>query len=122
MIEHRSIVRKRPLYDVALIVLGAWLVVSPWVLSYTDVGIAATSHATLGGTVIALVALIDLESPTVWDEWVFFCIGLYLSFVPFLFAFTADRPATVNMVLVGLLTITLATAAGNARRRSNANP
>jgi SPW repeat-containing protein len=49
--------------EVAEIVLGLWLIASPYVFGYTDDGLLHFWHSSLGGLVVALAAL------QLWQDW-----------------------------------------------------
>lgn len=112
---------RRRWHDFLLILLGIWLVLSPWLLADPQVSDIVRWNALVGGAAIAVVAAFDLQWPTVWDEWILWAVGLWLAFAPFVLGFTEGRTVSANMVITGLLTVIIATAAGNARRRSGSN-
>ncbi len=112
---------RRRWYDLLLILLGIWLALSPSLLEGTQMSDLIRWNAVIGGAAIAFVAAFDVRWPTVWDEWILFAVGLWLAFAPFVLGFSQHRMASANLVFTGLLTIIIATAAGNARRRAGAS-
>jgi len=89
--------------DVAMLVLGAWLIVSPFVLLYPDyTGYAALNSYLLGLGVIVFAA-IALYKPQMWEEWVNLVLGAWIIVAPLVLGFRDDTIATVNHFIVGLL-------------------
>jgi hypothetical protein len=89
--------------DMAMLVLGLWLIVSPFVLGYTDyTGIAALNSYVLGIGVIAFAA-IALANPQMWEEWVNLVLGVWLFIAPFMLGFQDDAVATANHLILGIL-------------------
>jgi hypothetical protein len=90
------------------VVLGLWLIVSPWILGFAP-ETTAMWNAVLMGAVIALVALGALVEFHKWEEWADMAFGLWLVVSPWALGFAATlATATWNFVVVGLLTIALA--------------
>ncbi len=89
--------------DIVMLVLGAWLIVSPFVLQYPDyTGYAAMNSYILGAGVIVFAA-IALYMPQMWEEWVNLVLGAWLIISPLVLGFRDDTVATVNHFIVGLL-------------------
>ena len=98
------------------LILGLWVIVSPWVLGFTDVQYAPM-NAVVIGIVIAVMALWALISFQEWEEWVNIFLGLWLVVTPWLFGFAAMSSAATagsayaaswNFVIAGLLVAGLA--------------
>jgi len=53
--------------DVANLILGAFLFLSPWIFGF-DAG-AASQNAYIAGIVIAVLAIAALAAFAVWEEW-----------------------------------------------------
>jgi SPW repeat len=93
--------------DAVNLVLGLWLIVSPWVLHFaTDR--APLWNASAVGLIIAVAALAALISFHRWEEWIEAALGLWLIVSPYLLSFTTQMNATVNHVIVGLIVAALA--------------
>jgi hypothetical protein len=88
--------------DTANLMLGIWLGVSPWVLSYTG---HTTAHwnAHLVGLVIAVAALAVLISFQQWEEWVNTALAAWLIISPFILGFSTLSVALWNQLIVGVL-------------------
>jgi hypothetical protein len=86
--------------------LGAWLVVSPWVLGFQDVAAASTSTVTTGVLLVAF-SLGAISAPQAWEEWGDVGLGLLLMVTPWLLGFAAVQPALQNALFTGLLVVVL---------------
>ena len=63
--------------DWAGVVLGVWLLLSPWVLGYSD-HFAATANAVVLGIILASEELMHLGRHEDAEEWVDVVAGLWL--------------------------------------------
>ena len=87
--------------------LGAWLVLSPWVLGFQNVVVATTTTATLGALLVAS-SLGAMQVPQAWEEWLDVVFGVALMLAPALLGFDAVRPALANALVAGALVTVLA--------------
>jgi hypothetical protein len=90
--------------DVASLVVGAWLVVSPFVLGMSGVAVALTIALGLGVILFAVEAFVI---PSYLEEWGEMLLGLALVVAPWTVVYEPGA-ATVNSVLSGLLVILFA--------------
>ena len=89
--------------DIVMLILGLWLIISPFILPYGDyTGIAALNSYILGVGVMVFAA-IALARPQMWEEQVNLILGVWLIIAPFVLGFRADNPAMVNHLVVGIL-------------------
>lgn len=93
--------------DWVSLVLGGWLAVSPWVLGYSDV-VPATWSAVIVGVVLGAYALVEIEMPKPWEEWVNFLLGLWLMLSPLVLGFAGSAMAAWHTVAIGALVLLLA--------------
>ena len=100
--------------DVVNLILGLWLIVSPWALSFAA-DRRPMWNAVIIGVIIAVAALAALISFHKWEEWIEAALGLWLIISPYILGFTAQMNATVNQVIVGIIVAALAiwTVAGS---------
>lgn len=107
---------KKHWQDCLNLILGLWVIASPWVLGFTDVQYAP-ANAVVIGIVIAVMAVWALVSFHEWEEWVNVFLGLWLVATPWLFGFAAMTSAATagsayvaswNFVISGLLVAGLA--------------
>jgi len=88
--------------DAVNLVLGLWLIVSPWALGFAA-DKTPTWNAWVVGVVIAVAALAALIAFNKWEEWVEAALGAWLIVSPYLLGFTAQTHATWNQVIVGVI-------------------
>jgi hypothetical protein len=86
---------------------GIWLLLSPWVLGYSE-NFAATANAALFGIVLASAELMHLGRHEDAEEWIDLIAGLWLVASPAVLGFGTVAPALINTVVVGLLAILFA--------------
>ncbi len=102
---------------------GLWLIISPFVLGFGDIGqvtktIAsqATNNSMVVGFVIAAIAAIRLanayrfgeyELPTMWLSWLSALLGLWLIVSPFILGFTGMTTAFWNTIILGIIVAVL---------------
>ena len=93
--------------DVANLVLGVWLALSPWAIGYQGDATAMTNAVIVGVALIA-VALGAIFVPRAWEEWTQGLLGLWLIASPWLLGFN-DQPAVMrNAVITGIAVVALA--------------
>jgi len=96
-------IRGKRWQDWLALALGLWLLISPWLLGFSDVGVAAW-NAVLVGVGIALFAAAALAKPADWQEWVALAFGVWLVISPWLLGFGEQHAvAAWHQVIVGLL-------------------
>ncbi|WP_243030420.1 SPW repeat protein [Thermus altitudinis] len=93
--------------DWANLVLGVWLILSPWLLGFSGTP-AAMWNAVLVGVVVGLMALMHLRGGPMWEEWVSVVLGVWLILSPWILGFSGMGNAMWNAVIVGLLVGALA--------------
>jgi hypothetical protein len=93
--------------DVINLVLGLWLIISPWALSFSA-DRRPMWNALIIGVIIALAAIAALISFRKWEEWIEAVLGLWLIISPYFLGFTSQMNATVNQVIVGIIVAALA--------------
>jgi formate hydrogenlyase subunit 3/multisubunit Na+/H+ antiporter MnhD subunit len=94
------------LCDVANLILGAFLFVSPWIFNF-DAG-KMSQNATIAGIIIVILAIAALAAFAVWEEWLNLIVGLWTLVSPWVLAFQANRTATTVHVIVGVVVAILA--------------
>jgi hypothetical protein len=107
---------KRHWQDGVNFLLGFWLVVSPWILGFTEMKYAP-GNAYVVGVIIAVAGASALVAFHEWEEWVNITLGLWIFATPWLLEFgtlsfaaeaQAAFAATWNFIIVGLLVTGLA--------------
>src|SRR5256885_10213245 len=84
------------LCDVANLVLGAVLFVSPWMFGF-DAG-KISQNANITGLVIAILAIAALAAFAVWEEWLNLIVGLWALGSPWVLGFQGTRAMTVHVL------------------------
>jgi hypothetical protein len=102
--EEVSIMRIRHWQDAASLLLGVWLVLSPFALGFTG---AATWMTIVLGLGVILFALEGFVIPSYLEEWAEILIGLALLAAPWAIGYEPNL-ATVNSAVSGLLVILFA--------------
>lgn len=88
--------------DVANLILGGWLFVSPWVLTDAPVPAAAwNAHGT--GIVIATFAVLALLAFHEWEEWLGVLFGVWLVAAPWALGFAVVGAEVWNQIAVGMV-------------------
>jgi len=80
--------------------LGAWLILSPWVLGFQGVVVATVSTMAVGALLIAS-SLGAMQLSQAWEEWLDVILGVALMLSPMLLGFDAVRPALQNALFTG---------------------
>lgn len=93
------------------VLLGLWLSISPWVLGYRVEAPNAMWNALILGVAIFAFALIAVNMPRVWEEWVNLILGLWMIISPWVVRFSSHRSAATNAVIVGIIVALLALGA-----------
>ena len=93
--------------DSVILLLGLWLIVSPWLLGYASDSPQAV-NAYVAGLVIALLAAFDLYKTYAWAVVVNLLAGIWVAVSPWVDA-VADRGTLMaNNVIVGIAVVILA--------------
>lgn len=93
--------------DPANLVLGLWMVVSPWALAYQAETNAVWS-AVIAGALVAALALFELFQVKAWEEWGNMALGIWMVIAPWVLGFATSAGAMWNTVIVGLAVAALA--------------
>jgi general stress protein CsbA len=97
---------KRRWQDWINLIFGAWLIFSPWLLKYTNLGTASWDSFYFG-LAIVFFAVWALFAPMVWEEWVNLILGLWLIIAPWVHGFSTHTQVTWNVVAVGVIVAVL---------------
>ncbi|MFB9244647.1 SPW repeat protein [Massilia antarctica] len=93
--------------DQAILLLGLWLFVSPWVLAY-PANTPQAMNAWFAGAVIAVLAAFDLYKTYVWSVGVNLLAGVWVAVSPWIPAVADRGPMMNNSLVVGIAVIVLA--------------
>ena len=86
---------------------GVWLVISPWVLGFSNVTIAATTTIAVGVLLVA-TSVGAMQFAQAWEEWLDAILGVGLVLLPFVVGFDGVLPALQNALACGALVTFLA--------------
>jgi hypothetical protein len=92
------------LCDVANLVLGLCLALSPWFVDYSG---QPAQNAVISGLVIAALSIAALAAFAQWEEWLNLLLGLWVLVSPWALGFQGTTAATVH-IGVGILVAALA--------------
>jgi SPW repeat len=93
--------------DYANVLIGAWVVTSPWVFGFADTHPVARWNAVILGAAIAVIATVDMEFLSTVGEWLLVALGAWAIASPWVFGFAGPRGATVSMVAAGTAVVLL---------------
>ena len=88
--------------DLVSVLVGLWLVASPWALGIRG-PLAAQGDFIVLGVVLLGFVVTEFFIQESWEEWSELVIGLWLVASPWILEFTDVRVATQNAVACGLL-------------------
>ncbi|MEO8355861.1 MAG: vitamin K epoxide reductase family protein [Chloroflexota bacterium] len=91
--------------QIPLLVLGLWLIVSPFSLGYRSVPMIWSDI--ISGILVTVLAIIAFRTKRVWAAWANAFVGLWLAFAPIAF-WAPDAAAYASDTLIGMLVITFA--------------
>ncbi len=89
-----------------LLVLGIWLICSPFVLGYASLDDVAAWNAVLPGVAVAVFAVQALGNPEKWEQWmnVVLVLGLWLVIAPLVLRYyKTEVTASWNEIILGVL-------------------
>jgi len=117
MEEEQSAVRRLHLYA---ILLGVWLIVSPFVLNYG--ALAVTINEIISALlIIGLGATRLRETDASWSSWALGIMGIWLLLSPFIFGYGKHVSAYWNELGMGIFLIILAFAAVGSSIREHSH-
>jgi SPW repeat len=94
------------LCDVANLILGAILFVSPWMFGFDAAKASGNAH--IAGIVIAVLAIAALAAFAIWEEWLNLVVGLWALVSPWVLGFEGTTSAMRVHVVIGAAVAILA--------------
>jgi len=91
--------------QIPLLVLGLWLIVSPFSLGYHSTALIWSD--VISGVLVTALAVIAFRTKRVWAAWANTFVGIWLAFAPIAF-WAPDAAAYANDTLVSMLVIAFA--------------
>jgi hypothetical protein len=99
--------RKENFPDVFNLVVGAALLISPWLFGFMG-ETAAAWNAALAGAFIAILALAAIAAFDDWEEWLTLAAGAWVAISPWLLGFTGNIMATRVHAIAGIIVAVVA--------------
>jgi hypothetical protein len=93
--------------DVVSVLVGIWLIASPWVLGFSGPLQAVGGFVALG-VLLAICAVTEMFIPEPWEEWSELLLGLWLIGSPWVLEFTQVQAAAQNAVTCGTIVCVMA--------------
>ena len=93
--------------DQVILLLGLWLIVSPWAFSYPE-GSPQMLNALVSGLVIAVLAAFDLYKTYFWAVVVNLLVGVWVAVSPWVLRLADQRVVMWNELIVGIAVVVLA--------------
>jgi uncharacterized membrane protein YczE len=86
------------------VLLGTWLLVSPWLFGYSAVGLPAILNSVIVGTLIALLAASRQVSPPTSTNrsWVILVLALWTIASPWIYGYEANLGGLRDNVVLGI--------------------
>jgi hypothetical protein len=88
-------------------VLGAWLILSPWVSRFSG-DMTATANSVVIGVALLAAALGAMLMPRAWEEWTEAVLGLWMIAAPWVLGYSALTNAVYASVVIGIVVLALA--------------
>ena len=88
--------------DWVTLILGVWLIASPWLLSFSTMHVPSY-NAWIVGIVLAVLSIAALARVQPWEEWINMLLGIWLLISPWVLGFSTNSTVTWNAVIVGIL-------------------
>lgn len=126
--------KKQHWRDWGVLLLGAWIFVTPWIMPHSMAAEVPGSAGTLAvfdlwvvGAAVALIAAAAILVFNAWYEWLNLALGAWLVVSPWALGFNAEPALTWNAVVAGALVVlfagwTLVAEQGRAQQRSKSRP
>jgi len=97
--------------SIVALVLGVYVLVSPWLIPYFLQGPVLDASSVWGlylaGVAVIIVAAFAILSFRLWEAWVQALLGLWIVIAPWVLGFASTRALTWNSVIVGIVLIVI---------------
>lgn len=88
--------------DAFEILIALWLILSPFILAFSDIS-NATLTAELIGTAVFVMSQFGAANQKPWEEWFNLALAVLLAVSPFVFGYAGSAIATWNAIISGVL-------------------
>jgi hypothetical protein len=98
------------------IVLGVWLIISPWIYGYAHSAMNAMTSSVIVGILVLIFGILRYNRPHARTalSWLNLILGLWTLASPWIFRLTDNTAYIANSVIVGILVGALAIWSGSA--------
>ena len=96
------------------VILGVWLIISPWVVGFAG-DTMATWNTLILGIVVVLLGFYATRTADPTPSWLNVALGIWLIVSPWVLGFTTSEGAMANSVILGVITGMLALIVALAR-------
>jgi hypothetical protein len=93
--------------DQLILVLGLWLIVSPWALAY-PAGSLQMTNAIVSGLILAVLSAFELYKTYFWAVVVNLLVGIWVVISPWVLRIADTRTVMWNELIVGIAVVVLA--------------
>ena len=93
--------------DQVILLLGLWLIVSPWALGYAE-GTPQMINALASGLVIAVLAAFELYKTYFWAVVVNLLVGVWVAVSPWVLRLADQGPILWTCLIAGIAVVVLA--------------
>lgn len=93
--------------DPVNVVLGAWLVLSPWILGFSGERVAM-ANAVIVGVLLIAASVGAIIVPQAWEEWSEAALGLWMAVSPWVLRYNGQQLATRSALISGIVILALA--------------
>ncbi len=90
------------------LVLGLWILASPWIFQLGNADSAVVWNLYLVGTAVAALAATALIAFQAWEEWANVALGAWLFISPWALGFSTSTVLMWNVVIDGAIIVILA--------------
>jgi SPW repeat-containing protein len=98
------------------LILGVWLIISPWVYGYALNESNSTSSSVVVGLLVLIFAALRYNTPHARTglSWANIVLGVWTVLSPWIFSFMNSTAYVVNSIVVGCVIVALAIWSGSA--------
>jgi hypothetical protein len=98
------------------IVLGIWLIISPWIYGFAHTAMNATTSSVIVGILVLIFGILRYNAPHTRTvlSWANLILGIWTLISPWIFRLTDSTAYVSNSVVVGILIGALAIWSGSA--------
>lgn len=89
--------------DKVMLLFGAWLALSPYLLGFATTAILAMWSTLVVGLILIAMAALAIWKQKAWEEWLLLALGAWLLIAPIVLGFIGLPVAAANSFIMGIL-------------------